>query len=135
MRSVPSARSSTLGRTVIRLLLPMMLVVGVAACGSSSKTASTSGSSPAGSSANMIVIKNFAFSPASDTVKAGATITVKNEDQTAHTLTATGSAKGMFDTGNLGPGQTKTFTAPSKPGTYPYLCQIHNYMTGTLNVS
>jgi hypothetical protein len=29
-------------------------------------------------------------------------------------------------------GQTKTFRAPDKPGRYPVLCPIHQFMTGTL---
>ena len=30
--------------------------------------------------------------------------------------------------------QTKTFKAPSKPGTYHYICNIHQYMMGTIVV-
>ena len=47
------------------------------------------------------------------------------------TLTAT---DGRFNTGDIGPGQTKTFTAPSKAGTYNYICNIHQYMMGTIVV-
>jgi plastocyanin len=66
------------------------------------------------------------------TVAPGATVTVTNKDQVAHTLTAT---DGMFDTGNIDAGQSKTFTAPKTAGKYPYMCSIHQYMTGTLTVS
>jgi len=40
----------------------------------------------------------------------------------------------VFNTGNIKPGHTKSFTAPSKPGTYHYICNIHQYMTGTIIV-
>jgi plastocyanin len=65
-------------------------------------------------------------------VAPGATVTVTNKDQVTHTLSAT---KGSFDTGDISAGQSKTFTAPKTPGSYPYFCMIHQYMTGTLVVS
>lgn len=42
---------------------------------------------------------------------------------------------GAFDTGDIAAGATVHFTAPSKPGTFPYRCNIHQFMTGTLTVS
>jgi plastocyanin len=65
-------------------------------------------------------------------VEPGATITVKNKDSVTHTLSATGDGK--FNTGNIKGGTSATFAAPSKAGTYTYMCQIHNYMRGTLRV-
>jgi plastocyanin len=63
-------------------------------------------------------------------VRPGATITVTNEDIEAHTVTA--------DTGNAFDAIIKvgtgTFTAPTKPGTYPYHCIFHGNMKGTLTV-
>ena len=82
---------------------------------------------------NTIIIQNFAFHPATLTVQPGATVTVTNEDSTTHTVTATGAK--AFDTGNVGPGKTVTFTAPATAGAYPYICEIHQYMQGTLTVS
>lgn len=80
----------------------------------------------------VITIDNFAFSSGEVSVPAGATVMVDNRDGANHTLTATDRS---FDTGNI-PGRSMgTFTAPSKPGTYPYLCTIHPFMTGTLTVT
>jgi plastocyanin len=59
-------------------------------------------------------------------------VTVTNHDSVAHTLT---SKSGGFDTGDIQAGQSKTFTAPNRAGSYPYICTIHQYMTGTLTVS
>ncbi len=92
---------------------------------------------PAGASANpagshTITIKNFAFSPQTITVPAGTAVTVVNDDQVAHTLTA---PTGGFSTGDIGPGRSKTIAAPNTPGTYSYFCSIHQYMTGHLTVS
>ncbi len=81
----------------------------------------------------MITIKNFGYS-GTLTVKAGATVTVVNDDSTAHTLTD--KATGKFDTGSIdGGGGTGTFTAPSEPGKYPFGCTIHPEMAGTLTVT
>ena len=80
---------------------------------------------------NSITISNFMFAPMSARVTPGATVKVTNKDSVDHTLTATG---GQFDTGDIGDGQTKTFTAPTKPGTYHYICNIHQYMMGTIIV-
>ena len=71
------------------------------------------------------------FSPMHAAAAPGSTISVTNKDSVTHTLTATG---GQFNTGDIGPAQTKTFTAPSKEGTYNYICNIHQYMMGTIVV-
>ncbi|HEY6473100.1 MAG TPA: cupredoxin domain-containing protein [Acidimicrobiales bacterium] len=88
-------------------------------------------SSGASASSDHITISNFMFSPMSDDVAPGATVSVTNTDAVTHTLTATG---GQFNTGEIGFHQTKTFRAPSTPGTYHYICQIHQYMLGTIVV-
>jgi plastocyanin len=108
------------------------LAAGLAACGSTGSTATTS-SAPAGAGtgASSIAIKNFAFAPDVLTVKPGTTISVKNEDGVTHTLTST---TGKFSTGDVASGRTVSFTAPETPGRYPYRCNIHQYMTGVLVV-
>ncbi|MGW6156296.1 cupredoxin domain-containing protein [Streptomyces sp. NPDC055144] len=78
-----------------------------------------------------VTIKNFAFHPAKFEVSPGTKITVTNEDSATHTLTADDKS---FDTGNLAQGESATITAPSKPGSYSYICTIHPNMKGTLTV-
>jgi plastocyanin len=117
----------------------------LAACSSGGSAApATTGTSMAGTTAgtatakpaaaDAITISNFMFQPMAITVTPGAKVTVTNTDTTAHTLTATGTPP-AFSTGDIAPGKTVTFTAPSKPGSYAYICQIHQYMQGTLTVS
>jgi plastocyanin len=123
--------------------LVLVIVGGVGGTGSGSGSAapaSTATTQPSGSSTAdsvKIVISNFAFSPADVTVKPGETIVVTNKDSVAHTFTAVpGSTPfGGFDSGDIGAGQTKSVTAPMKPGKYNYYCSIHNFMTGVLTVS
>jgi plastocyanin len=83
-------------------------------------------------SAITVVIKNFAYIPANFTVTPGATVTVRNEDQVIHTLTADNQA---FNTGNVTQGLPATFQAPMQSGRYPFHCFLHSYMTGVLTVS
>jgi plastocyanin len=96
----------------------------------SSSTSASTGSEPAMKS--MIMIKNFAFTGPTS-VKAGSTVTVMNMDSEAHTVTAD-SSSGGFDV-TVPAGATKTFTAPAKPGDYPYHCNFHSNMHGTLKVT
>jgi plastocyanin len=81
-----------------------------------------------------IKIKNFKFGPDPLKVKAGAVIQVTNADDTAHTVTADAGGAQMFDTKNVAGGATTTITITAA-GTYKYHCDIHNYMTGVIQVA
>jgi plastocyanin len=88
---------------------------------------------PAASRAGVtITIKNFMFSPMSTKVTAGEKVTVHNADSVTHTLSST-KAK-TFNTGNIPAGASRSFKAPTDPGTYSYICDIHQFMHGTLIV-
>ena len=78
----------------------------------------------------MLTIKDFAYSGPGK-VAPGTEITVKNDDDAAHTVTADG--EGGFDV-ILQPGKSATFKAPSKAGEYDYHCTYHANMRGTLSV-
>ena len=121
-------------RIVKSFALVMALAVAallLGACGSSAGKPTASASAGATSKGATIAIHNFMFSPSTLTVKAGATVVVKNTDDTAHTVTA---LDGSFDTGTIAGGKTATFTV-SKAGTFKIHCNIHNYMTGTIQVT
>jgi plastocyanin len=77
-----------------------------------------------------VSIVDFAFDPAAVEIPVGATVTWTNTGAAPHTATA---SDGTFDSGQLAPGATfsHTFTAA---GTFPYVCQIHPQMTGTVTV-
>lgn len=91
-----------------------------------------SGPSGAASSGPIeIEIRDFKFVPQNLEVAVGQQITVINRDRAPHTLTA---SSGAFDSGELGQEQSFSFRAPAA-GTYPYICDLHQYMTGTLTVA
>lgn len=89
-------------------------------------------SAPAATSAPALVaIKDFAFTVPT-TVAAGATVRVTNADAVAHTVTA--DSGGAFDTMVTSKGSA-SFTAPAKPGRYPFHCTYHSNMHGVLVVA
>ena len=116
---------------VVPLVALVTVLVTLNVTDDSSSSASSSTGAPKGGSSTAISIKNFQYSPDPFTVKAGATVTVTNDDGTVHTLTAD---KGQFDTGDLDGGAKGTITIDA-PGTYTYHCSIHNYMTGTIEAT
>lgn len=76
-----------------------------------------------------VTIKEFKYTvPAS--VAPGATVRVKNDDAQNHTLTS--APKGAFDVTANGEGRTATFIAPTKPGSYKFICDFHADMAGVL---
>lgn len=111
----------------------LVLIATMAACGSSSSggSAPVSTSGSGSGSGDTVTIQNFAFHPASLTVKVGTKVTFTNEDGTIHT--ATSNPSGVIDSGNLNKGQSYTVTF-TKAGTYHYICSIHQNMTGTIIV-
>ena len=113
---------------VLALAVPVVAIVTVVVTLSAT---SEPGAGVAAAGGHAITIRSFAFSPTPLRVKAGTTIRVANADGTTHTLTAD---NGSFDTGNVDGGATATITVPS-PGRFTYHCDIHNYMTGTIQVS
>lgn len=75
-------------------------------------------------------IANFAFTPATVTIKKGGKITWTNNDSVAHTATGRNNE---FDSGTLNNGQSFTQTF-NNAGTFNYYCTLHPSMTGTIVV-
>jgi len=113
-------------RRVLTLIALTALAFGLAACGSSSKSTTPAASSPG--TAQITIDAKFTFHVTP--VKAGSTVTVKNDASVTHTVTQDG---GGFNV-SIDAGKTATFTAPAA-GTYPFHCNIHNFMKGTLTVT
>jgi plastocyanin len=80
--------------------------------------------------ANEIVIQNFAFEPATLTVKAGTKVTWVNRDDEPHTATATDK---RFNSKTLENGDRFSMEF-KEPGIYKYYCALHPKMTGQIIV-
>ena len=77
-----------------------------------------------------LTVKDFAFSPNCFSVASGSTISVANRDARAHNFTVRGTDVAVLLLG----GETDDATAPA-PGTYDFLCTLHQGMTGTIVVT
>jgi amicyanin len=90
---------------------------------------------PAGASTavatDAVDIKNFAFSPATVTVKAGSTVVWTNADSIQHDITFDG---GSISSSVLNHNDTFSHTFTTA-GTYHYICSIHPFMHGTVIVT
>lgn len=123
---------------ITRLLLPIAAAaLALSACGDSSETAAAEFESAAGGNEIAegtvdVAIVNFVFEPRSTTVRAGSTVRWTNEDAAAHTVRDT-SDLDAGESADLGEGDTFEITY-DEPGTYTYICGIHQYMTGTVVV-
>jgi plastocyanin len=76
-------------------------------------------------------IKNFGFSPATITVKSGATVVWTNDDSIEHDVAFDG---GAIASSTLGQNDTFSHTFATQ-GTYNYICSIHPFMHGTVVVT
>lgn len=136
--------------TVVVLLTIVLLIT---ACGSSSAatggtathpgttpTPSPASSSPVATPVAVVHVKivtqgtMYVFLPATLTVKVGTQVIWSNDSNAPHTVS---SDTGIFDTPDplgINPGQTYAFTF-TRPGIYPYYCNIHTYMTGKIVVN
>ena len=116
----------------------------VSGAGSSTPSAGTSGAATSGPSLTIpqgaSVQGNPSYQPATLTVKKGDTIQVQNKDTTPHTVTSGKTLedpnKGKdFDTSIISPSASAQIsTANLKAGEFPFHCDLHPYMTGTLKV-
>ena len=78
--------------------------------------------------ANAITIQNFAFSPATLTVKKGTTVTWTNNDSAPHQIKSA-----TFNSSQLSKGQSFSFTF-NTAGSFDYSCAIHPSMLGKIIV-
>jgi plastocyanin len=111
---------------ILSILLAILLAGGLfMAC----KKSYSSGNSNNMSSVS-ISIKSSAYSNANLQVNTGANVTWKNDDTTAHTVTAN---DGSFDSGNIQPGSSYSHQFNSV-GTFMYHDKLHESMSGTIVV-
>lgn len=125
IRTAASLRTGTVRRSSIRALAAAVVFLLLAGCGGSD------GGDSAGSD-SAVTIEGFTFKPASITVPAGTTVSWTNEDAFAHSVKP---ADDLFPVSpNIDPAGTFRHTY-DQAGTYPYICGIHNSMTGTVVVT
>ncbi|MDQ1688250.1 MAG: hypothetical protein QOK42_1225 [Frankiaceae bacterium] len=114
-------------------LVAVLALVAASACSSSSGGSKpASGAADSGAPGSAVTIQSFGYRPSPLTVTPGQKVVVTNKDGTEHT--ATSDKSGLFDSGDIDGGGSQSFTAPTAPGTYTYMCKYHSSMHGTLVV-
>jgi plastocyanin len=94
-------------------------------------TSASATGSPAPVAGDAVSIENFAFAPATLTVRVGSTVTWTNHDEEPHTIAA---SDGSFHSPGMGSQATYSHTFPTA-GKFDYICSIHPYMHGTVVVT
>ena len=85
-----------------------------------------------GSAAASVSILDYQFSSNNVTINIGETVEWTNHGSAAHTVTDNGAPE-SFDSETMLNGDTFTYTF-NTPGIYPYICTVHQSMTGDVNV-
>jgi plastocyanin len=124
------------------LVVAAGLVLGASCSSSTSPYGGGGGAATCTPTPTEVCMIGTSFSPMNRTVPMGTTVTWKNGDPFAHTVTsATASPGAAYNSGSLAASATfsHTFTAA---GTYPYYCMIHGVngtpptgMHGTITVT
>ena len=110
---------------------PTLAPAAAAAATRNAATAIAGATSFAGTAtpAQTIVIQDFAFNPATMTVKPGTTVFWRNLDVSAHQITG-----GDFDSGRLYKGQYWAVKY-EKPGVFTYICSFHPSMQAQITIT
>jgi plastocyanin len=85
---------------------------------------------PAPAMGTRVSIASFKFMPPKITVPVGTRLVFANDDTASHTATADDRS---FDTGSIRRGKRAIVTL-RRAGTFPYVCQFHPFMKGTVTV-
>lgn len=104
----------------------------LAACGGGNDEAAETSGGGATAGGSTVTIEGFAFKPDTITVSAGTEVVWTNKDDAAHNVKPSGD---LFPTSPNIVGDTTFEHTYDKAGSFPYVCGIHNYMTGTVVVT
>jgi plastocyanin len=120
-------------KKIIALTIVLTSTVFLGGCGLTQSTTTptatpTTVQSTTQAESNTITIQNFAFSPATLTVKKGTTITWTNQDSAPHQIKSN-----SFNSPKLATGQSFSFVF-NDIGSFDYSCSIHPSMTGKIIV-
>ncbi len=134
-RNIPSKNKPPL-----IILLMMFVFIGLAGCSDSTTDTDVgngNGDDNGGTQQgpDEIWMEGRAFNPGNLEVEVGTTVTWENKSSEVHTVTS-GSNRTydeLFDSGNLSPGETFTYTF-DEVGQFDYFCRPHTGMTATVTV-
>ena len=118
------------GRWGLALLLGAGLMLSACGGGGNGEGAQED---PADEFGTLVNIVNFAFDPMELTVPAGTKVTWINQDDAPHDIQDLSELNTPLSR-PLNKGDKFSITYP-KAGDHPYICQLHDYMKGTVKVT
>ena len=114
----------------MRISLALFAVaLAAVACGDSTDSSSADLCAGSGAAAT-VTADNYAFTPDTVTITAGQSVCWQNTDTQMHTV-----IPGNTFSGSLLPGQTFVYTFLQSNVSWPYHCNQHSTMTGTIVVN
>jgi plastocyanin len=116
-------------RTTLAVSMGLVFLVAAACSSSSTMVANSCGSS--GASANISASDGLTFAPSTATITHGQSVCWQNNGSVGHTVTSNDGTS--FNT-SLPSGQIFVHTFATA-GSFPYHCNIHAGMTGTITVN
>jgi plastocyanin len=119
------------------VVVALIAVLGLTGCGGGGDGDKDDNAQPASSGRPLsgeapVRIVDFEFKPKTITVKPGTKVTWKNDDTNIHDVKDT-SPLATPVSQEMSKGDTFSITY-AQPGSYTYVCGIHPYMTGTVEV-
>jgi plastocyanin len=123
-------KENLVGPVFLAVLAASLGLFGCSKDSNNPSSTSSSSQNPPPAQSNTVTMINISFSPSTLTVSKGTTVTWQNNEGVTHTST---SDTGVWDTGNIEAGTSKTVTFPSA-GSFNYHCTINASMTGTIIV-
>jgi plastocyanin len=146
---VDIARNQTVRRRLLISAASLLITAGsLAGCSATAESSPQAPSSTVSAAAGPVInLHSLMFNPSTTTVKAGTTVTWRNDEPITHTVTSgrfvgvdktTGlrssqQPDGLFNAKLEGKGKTFSFTF-TKPGNYSYYCDIHQGMNAVIKV-
>ena len=138
--SLGSPRPTVRRRVGVLMGAPVLLAaLALGACGGdddkdsgASASSTRAGGQAALSGEAPVQIAGFEFKPPKVVVKAGTKVTWTNGDTAIHSVKDT-SPLATPVSKDMNQGDTFSISYET-PGSYPYICGIHQYMTGTVDV-
>jgi len=112
-----------------------VVAVGLATSALTACSSDESDSSDGSASQQAVAVKLFQFDPETVEIASGTEVLWTNGDETVHQPTsgAPGAITPIFDVSLDGVDASGSHTF-DEPGSYPYFCQLHTSMTGTVVV-
>ena len=119
----------------LTLTLGLVALAAVLAACSGTSAAPASPAGPADPDAPVVTAKDLAFSPTEVTVPAGAPfqLVLDNQESAPHNIAISDSTGASVFKGEIVSSQKVTYQVPAlAAGAYPFICEVHPDMKGTI---